>query len=386
MMKSRLRILHVITGLETGGAERTLLRLLEGGLRDQFDCTVLSLSGEGTYGALLRQADIPVHCLHMKSSFLSPAKLLEFRRLLKQLKPDVVQGWMYHGNLMASLSRVLSGTRPAVAWNVRHALYDIRDEKPNTRLVIRACRYLSGHTEGIIYNSAVARRQHESFGYSAHQAVVIPNGVDLEQSRPDPETRMRIRKELDIPIDALVLGHIARYHPIKDHVTFLKAMVPVMDRLSSLYVVMVGKGIDGNNPDFSGYLDLVPANHIRLLGERPDVEQLMTAMDVMCQSSISEAFPNVLCEAMATAVPCVATGVGNSDDIVGDTGLIVPPRDMEALGNAIEHIVLLTTQERKAMGRAARARIGDRFGLDSSIKRYVTFYEALIDDHEKGTH
>lgn len=385
-MKSRLRILHVITGLETGGAEHTLLRLIEGGLREQFECTVLSLSGEGIYGSLMRQAGISVHSLHMKSSMPVPGAFLEFRKLLRQLKPDVVQGWMYHGNFMASLSRVLSGTRPAVVWNVRHALYDVRDEKPNTRLVIRACRYLSGQTQKIIYNSALARRQHESFGFSTDKGMVIHNGLNLERWRPDVEARACIRNELDIPDDALVIGHVARFHPLKNHIAFLKAITPVMDRVPSVQLVMAGKEIDERNSIIKPYIDLLPAGRVRLLGERQDIAQLMTAMDVMCQSSISEAFPNVLCEAMAMGIPCIATDVGESACIIGDTGYIVPPRDDQSLSNALEQMITLPKEERKAMGVAARARIQMKFELESSVKQYVRLYEALIENQGEGTH
>jgi glycosyltransferase involved in cell wall biosynthesis len=381
-----LRILHVITGLETGGAERTLLQLIEGGLRDQFDCSVLSLSGEGTYGSLLRKTGIPVHCVHMSSHRPSVRALLEYRRLLQQIKPDVVQGWMYHGNLMASLAPVLATNKPPVVWNIRHALYDIHDERRITRWVIRMCRYLSGRAQRVIYNSTIARRQHESFGFSAHQGVVIPNGFDLEQWRPDVATRSHFRNELNIPGNALVIGHIARFHPLKDHATFLKAMVPVMDKLPSVQLVMIGKGIDAKNSDLAPYLDLLPANRVRLLGERQDVEQLMTTMDVICQSSISEAFPNVLAEAMSTGIPCVATDVGDSALIVGDTGLIVPVKDEAVLSSAIEELITLPEEKRKALGSAARDRIHMNFGLSSSVNQYVTLYEALMGNDDIGTH
>lgn len=381
-----MRILHVITGLETGGAERTLLQLLDGGLMGQFDCSVLSLSGEGTYGSLLRKTGIPVHCLHMSSHRPSVRALLKYRRLLQQINPDVVQGWMYHGNLMASLAPVLTTNKPAVAWNIRHALYNIRDERLNTRWVIRTCRYLSGRVQRIIYNSTIARRQHESFGFSTHQGVVIPNGFDLEQWRPDVETRTHIRNELDIPGDALVIGHVARFHPLKDHVTFLKAIAPVMDKLPSVQLVMIGKGIEAKNSELAPYLDLLPANRVRLLGERQDVEQLMTAMDVICQSSTSEAFPNVLAEAMATGIPCVATDVGDSALIVGDTGLIVPAKDVTSLSSALEEVITLPVEKRKGLGSAARGRIHKNFELSSSVNQYVTLYEALMENDDIGTH
>ena len=372
-----MRILHIITGLNTGGAERALYNLLYGGLANKFDNEVISLSEGGAFGARIIDLGVSVHCLGMRRGLPSPPSVAKLLRRVKDFQPDVIQGWMYHGNVAAWLAHFFSPEGPELAWNIRHSLYDLGQEKLLTRQVIRANCWLSKRPMAIVYNSRLSRRQHEAFGFSSLAGRVIPNGFDLECFSTAEDIRWRVRAELGIPQDAVVVGHVARFHPVKDHEGFLRAAVRVAGRLERVHFILGGCDVVLGNPSLSGLVPETMQARFHFLGERGDVPDLMRAMDVFCQSSWSEAFPNVLGEAMATSVPCVATGVGDSADIIGDTGVVVPPRDAEALAGGLERLLTTPLEERRALGAAARARVEAHYALGAVVEQYAELYSKI---------
>jgi len=372
-----LVILHLITGVSTGGAERALYNVLSGGLGERFDNAVLSLRDEGTMGPWIRELGVPVYTLDMRSGIPGLKVLARVWQIVRSLDPHVIQGWMYHGNLAASVAARLAPGRPALAWNIRHSLYDLKKEKPMTRQVIRVNRLFSGAADAIIYNSRLSRSQHELFGFQSSRAVVIPNGFDLQRLRSDSATGTAVRRELGLPRDATVIGHVARFHPMKDHASFLRAAVGVARTHPSARFLLVGRNVSPNNPALAGIVPPELLGRFVFTGERSDPHRLMQAMDVFCLSSWSEAFPNVLGEAMVCEVPCVTTDVGDSADIVADTGIVVPPADAQALASGLERMVRRSPEERRALGRAARERIQTHYGLDSVVSQYADLYERL---------
>lgn len=370
-----MRCLHVISGLTTGGAERTLHNILSGGLAQRFDTTVLSLRDLGSMGPRIKELGVPVHTLDMgggASGVGAPARL---RRIVRSLDPDLIQGWMYHGNLAASFAARFSPRQPAVVWNIRHSLYGLKQESPLIRQIIRANRFLSRRVDGIIYNSAVSRQQHGRFGFDDRHAWDIPNGFDLSRLQPNQERGRYMRAELGLPSDALVTGHVARFHPMKDQVGFLRAAAQVADTLPAAYFLLVGRDVTADNPALRGIVPADLSERFVFTGERRDPERLMAAMDLLSTSSAwGEAFPNVLGEAMACGMPCVATDVGDSASIVGETGLIVPPRDTDALALAIMDLLNKNSDERAALGIAARRRIQERYSIEHVVDKYTNLY------------
>jgi glycosyltransferase involved in cell wall biosynthesis len=376
-MKHKIRVFHVITGLSTGGAERALYNVLTG-FSGKLDSAVISLTDEGTYGQRIRQLGVPVYTLGMRAGLPSLSALLKLRSLIRQLQPDVIQGWMYHGNLAAWLARRFAPGRPALAWNIRHSLYSLEAEKKLTQKVIKGNRRLSGSVDALLYNSRLSRQQHENFGFCADIGRVIPNGFDLDiwKPRPEPEKRV-IRGREKIPGQALVIGHVARFHPMKDHAAFVRAAVRVVESCSDVHIVLVGRDVNRNNTSLVQLVPQALQHRFHWLGERHDIPALMPMLDVFCQSSWSEAFPNVLGEAMACGVPCVATDVGDSALVVGDTGVVVPPRNDAELYSALMDMVNRGPEARASLGQAARRRIETEFSLDAVVNQYMNLYRQL---------
>lgn len=332
----------------------------------------------GEFGAKIAALDVPVHTLGMSPGSPSPAALILLRKLVRTIRPDLLQGWMYHGNLAASVARVMAIGKPALVWNIRQSLYDISNEKPGTRVVIRAGKMASRQPDHILYNSHVSRAQHQAFGYHAAHCDVIPNGFDTTILQPDAAARDLMRSALGlVPGDKLV-GFIGRYHPMKDIPNFLQAMAGLMAADPHVHCAIIGQDAGPENPDLAPYFKVLPEVRVHVFGRRDDVAQLMPGFDLLCLSSISEAFPNVVGEAMACGVPCVTTDVGDCRHIVGDTGRIVATSDPMALCRALGEMLPLDEGAWLSFGRKARVRIASHFSLAATVDKYTNLYESIL--------
>lgn len=378
-----MRAVFVASGLGTGGAEFALLRLCKALLERDSVPAVVSLEDEGTVGPALRDAGIPVLSLGLKSLGGWLRLRASLARLRSRHKPDLVQGWMYHGNL-AALCFAQSGC--PVVWSVRQSLLGNRD-KLSTRMVIRASAQLSDRSAAIVYNSAAAKLQHEARGFSQASGSVIPNGFDLDVFRRDPDARARLRLELGLKQDHAVIGHVARFHPSKDHVGFLHAVAAVAGRNPALRAVLAGPGVDSDNRDLVRFISqLGLEGRALLIGSRSDIPGLMSSFDVFCSSSNGmEGFPNVVAEAMSCEVPCVATDVGDARDVVGETGDVIRPNDRGELAAALERMVRRSAAERRELGAAARLHIASRYSIEAVADRYIRLYESLLRGRETSS-
>jgi len=316
-----MKILYVITGLATGGAEMMLLKVLGRLDRQRFSPHVISLTSLGELAPRIAALGIPVEAVGMKPGV---PNLLDFFRLvrkLKRLNPDVVHTWMYHADLLGGLAARLAGVS-AVGWCIRNSNLDKDKTKFSTRAVVRLCALTSKWVPlRILSCSEQARQVHVVCGYAAEKMVVVPNGFDLTRFKPDEDARKRIRTELGIEVDTPLVGLIGRFDPQKNQAGFFEAAGVLHRRMPHAHFVLAGQGIDVSNAALmqaAARAGVLAKSH--LLGLRNDIPALMAAVDVLASSSYGEAFPNVLGEAMACGVPCVVTDVGDSAYIVGDTG------------------------------------------------------------------
>jgi glycosyltransferase involved in cell wall biosynthesis len=382
MTVGKVKILHLITGLGTGGAESMVYKLLSATDRDRYEPVVLSMIDRGTFGDRIEALGIPIHTLNMRPGRPMPLDFWRLVRTVKRIGPDLIQGWMYHGNLAALLAGSRLKNRPPVIWNIRHSPYQLQYVKKSTAAVIKIGAALSKRPERIIYNARVSADQHEALGYAADKREVIPNGFDLDLFRPDGAARSTVRQVLGLPEEALLIGLIGRFHPMKDHANMLQATAILCANGHDAHVLLIGRGVDHDNEILTRRIaELGLGERIHLLGERRDTPTLTAALDLLVSSSYAEGFSNVIGEAMACAVPCVVTDAGDSAWIVGDTGLVVPPRDPDALADAISTMIELGPSGRQAWGEKARQRVRELFSLPAIVKRYEALYERVL---EKG--
>jgi glycosyltransferase involved in cell wall biosynthesis len=373
-----MRLLHVITGLTTGGAETTLQRLLASHRGAAGDTRVVALGREGVPARRIRELGIEVEALGLAGGRSAPAGIVRLTRLARGFAPDLVQGWMYHGNLAASLAARLAPGSAPVIWNVRQSLDDDGSAKRSTARVIRAGARWPFRPARIVYNSRLGAEQHARLGYPADVEVVIPNGLDPEEFRPDPGAGPDLRRELGVEGTTPLVGLVGRFHPVKDHAGFLAAASALAEARPDVRFVLVGPGIDRENGSLRESLARRRlGGRVHLLGERDDVPRITAGLDVATCCSLAEAFPNVVLEAMACAVPCVTTDVGDAREVLGDGGLVVPRREPGSLASAWARL-LAAPAKRRAMGEAGRRRVLERFTLAQTASRYERLYGEIL--------
>lgn len=374
-----MRIVFIITGLSTGGAEMMLLKVLERLDRQRFSPHVISLTTLGELAPRIAALGIPVEAMEMRPGLPSPLAFLRLVNRLRRLRPDVVHTWMYHADLLGGLAARLAGVS-AVGWCIRNSNLDRDKTKVSTRAVVALCAAISRWVPNLILScSEKARQIHVARGYAAEKMRVVPNGFDLTRFKPDQDARLRIRAELGITDETPLVGLIGRFDPQKNHAGFFAAAAVLLRRMPHVHFLLAGQGIDQNNAALVQAMTQagVLAN-THLLGLRNDVPELMAALDVLASSSYGEAFPNVLGEAMACGVPCAVTDVGDSAYIVGDTGRVVASGDMRGLAAALEALLTLPASEKTALSERARARVAENFEMGGVVRRYEDFYESLL--------
>lgn len=374
--RGRVRVLHVSTGLEVGGSELMLARLV-GRAAGAVEPVVVSLTGRGAVGERLAAAGTQVHALGMRSR-LDARALARLVALVRAVRPDVVHCWMYHANLLGGLAARLAGV-PRVVWGVRHTGLARGQLRQATRLVAALGARCSRHLPAVIlFNAQASLRTHVAAGYDGARARVLPNGVDTAVFRPDAGARVAVRTALGVAEGAPLVGLVARWDPVKDHASFLAAAATVRAARPDARFVLVGAGVDPANAVLAAAIARAGLDRAcLLLGQRDDVPRLTAALDVAVSSSITEAFPNVLAEALAAGVPCVAADCGDAGAIVGDAGRLVPPRDPAALAAGVLELLAAGAEIRARLGSAGRARVQARFSLEAAVAAHVALYEEL---------
>jgi glycosyltransferase involved in cell wall biosynthesis len=374
-----VRLVHIISNLNVGGAELMLKRLASDPLfRTQgLEHHVVSLRDEGVLGPILKAQDVKVHALHASHVALMPLAFFRLWRLIRRTKPDVVQTWMVHSDLLGGLAARLAGVS-SVVWGVRTTDYSV--ESRSTRWVRWVCARLSGVVPARIVCAAQASLLNsQAAGYDASKLMVIPNGFDVDALSASLGLGHDIRERLGLLPEQVVLGCLGRYNPAKDHANFIRAAALVAPHYPKCRFLMVGRELDSNNTEL---MDLIHSTGFTerfiLLGERNDPAACLDAMDVFVLSSCTEGFPNVLGEAMAMGLPCVSTDVGDAAVLMGSHEWTVPARDASALSLKLKQLLNLPKPERERLGAAARERVLSSYSMTATAEQFLNLYQSLL--------
>jgi glycosyltransferase involved in cell wall biosynthesis len=376
---SMIKVMHIITDLSPGGAETMLYRVLSRMDTARFENEVISLTDLGSLAGKIQAASVPVRALGMRRGIPNPFPVMRLRQWIRESKPQIVQTWMYHANLIGGVAARLAGDIPVV-WGIHHANLDPQENKLRTIWTAKSCARMSRWLpRRIVSCSQAGLLSHTELGYAANNMEVIPNGFNLEEFRPDPGARLSLRRELGITEDALVIGMAAHFRPAKDHHNLIQAAARLHAMIPEVHFMLCGLGVTYDNTDLTKWIAEAGIQaHCHLLGDRRDMPRLLSAIDIATSPSLSEAFPQAVGEAMACGTPCVVTNVGDSALIVGDTGRVVPPRNPDKLAAAWRALIEAGPGVRRQMGMAAKCRIQQHFALPVVVERYQAMYARLV--------
>ncbi|MDQ2654986.1 MAG: glycosyltransferase [Chloroflexota bacterium] len=376
-----IRIAFLISSLHRGGAEKQLTLLVRGLDHARFHCTIVTIYDTGDLAHELDGLEnVDVLSVHKGGRQDSISALFRLGHLMRGLNPDIVHGYLDSSNVLALITGKLA--RAQVVWGVRSSSLESATLDPVTRLYRRLGSLLSSHADLIIANSEAGRAYVTSIGYPAESVITIPNGFETDRFFPDPLARSRARDAWGIAGDTPVVGLVARLDPIKDHPTFLRAAALLAQRMPDVKFVCVG---GGGTAEYERELkqlagDLSLDGHVVWVGETADMPAAHNGLDVASLVSTSEGFANAVGEAMACAVPCVVTDVGDSAEIVGDTGIVIQPGDADALCEAWQTMLACTPDERTLLGAWARERILEHYSVTSLVDRTSKALMSVIGD------
>jgi len=371
-------VVHLITTLTQGGAERVLSQVVPRPDEHPDERhVVITLVPGGMFADELTGAGVEVRDLGMRPGRDAVRGTLRLARLLRELDPVMVISWMYHASLLDLLARPLAGhaRRARMVWMLRGSLSTVGAMPRHTRGVLRLLARRSSRPDLVVTNSLAGREQHAEFGLRPRRWLLLPNGCDTDRFAPVPDARAMVRRTLGIADDELAVLFVGRNHPDKGYDLLLEALPRLEEEPRRSVMILVGSGTQ-QDPDAEEQAgteaETQAARGCRVmhLGERQDVPDLMRASDALVLPSRSEGTPNAVIEAMATGLPCAVTDVGDSADVVGPTGIVIPTATVEAVAEGLGALLAMDDAQRRKLGLAARQRVADRYSLDTSRELY----------------
>lgn len=371
------KIVHIITGLEHGGAEQILFNLCS--LNPDQVIAVISLRDGGIYGDKLEALGIKVINLNFSGLVNAPLRLLHLVLILAKINPHTVQTWMYHADFFGGIAAWLTRV-PNIVWNVRHSKLQKSSLPLLTYLIARLNALLSffvPHT--IVYCAHFAAKVHEEYGYCPKKSRVIQNGYSGEKFYKNNTVRLKGHQNLCIRPNDFVIGMAARWDPHKDYRTLIEA-VAVISKDHSIKCILAGDGISDENKQL---MELISQNkvknEVKLLGPQDDMCSFFNLLDVHVLSSNSEGFPNVICEAMLCEVPCISTRVGDAEAIISDTGYITKigkPQEIAELVHSLNNEKKLCGNVWLARKKSCRLRILNNFTIEKMRDKYYSIWDS----------
>lgn len=328
----------------------------------------------GKYGEKLIEQDIELYTLNMPQGKITWDGIKKLYKIVTFTKPEIVQTWMYHADLIGGIVAKLAGVKKII-WGIRHTTHDKKSTSLSTRIVTKLCAYLSYIIPTkIVSVSFKGVEVHQHIGYKKDIFEVIPNGYDISNIKADKDSGLKIRNEFNIEKEQILIGMVGRYNPQKNHVGFIQAMSMLNE--VDFKCLFVGINCDYNNNNLLKQIkDYGLEDKVVLVGKRNDIPDIMNALDIhVLSSSYGEAFPNVVAEAMACGTPCIVTDVGDAAYIVGDVGWVVKPLDILDLSKTINKVIGFTfSKEWKTQCLLVRSRIENEF----TIKKVFDMYYKL---------
>jgi glycosyltransferase involved in cell wall biosynthesis len=371
-----MKILHVITGLNDGGAEGALYRLCKNDNTNSH--FVVSLLSGGKYHSKFKQINISTYSLDLNSAFGIFRSIHNYKKILNNIKPDIIQTWLYHADFFGGVCSYFFGYK-TIVWNIRNCNTSRKALSISTRIIVYINSVISNFIpKRIISVSQIAALHHIKIGFNSNKFVNIPNGYEFNETLKQSIDLLELKNK-----SSFLIGMIARYDPQKDHKNLLKSLAILKEKHLEFNCLLVGTGMCLDNKKLINEIDALKLNDcVNLLGRRDDISNVMKVLDLHILSSFGEAFPNVLVEAMSNKTLCVSTDVGDSSLIINGNGWIVEPESPSKLANAIidaHKLFLNNRQEWELMRIKAKESVTLRYSIDTILEMYLKLYKELVE-------
>ena len=356
---SKPLMVHVITNFAgVGGAEMMLARLIQQTEHDYQHVIIALMKTSNVYQSTLERCQS--HYALGWNGLNTLSTVSQLRALLKKLQPATVQCWMYHANALTSLSVIGLAKKPKVVWGIHHSLASPKEESISTKIALGLSKILSKQPDSIIYCAHSSMQQHQAFGFKNGNSQVIANGVFLDKFQPNPQLH-----------EPIVIGFAGRYHTAKGYPYLFETMGLLKDQ--DIIFKIAGSGASLENPEVKALFDQhqLDSQKVHLLDQISDMPAFYQSIDAFLMTSITEGFPNVLVEAMASGLPCISTDVGDAKYIVQDLGNIVPPRNAQAVVDAILAYTQKSEAEKQSLKLATRERVEQNFSIETVSRQYM---------------
>ena len=373
-----MRILHVINGLDDGGAEGVLYRICV--YDKEHEHIVVSMQDLGKYGKLLISQGVEVRTLNISRLKTLPTAILKFRQILRETKPDLIQTWMYHANIFAGMLTKIFYAKKPVFWNIRCTIMKLGEAGLKTYLLTYLGSLLSYFIpDCIIVCANSIKSDHKQAGYKRSKIKIIENGFDLEYFKP-PQKSQDINN--NFAARGLIVGVLGRFHPQKNHELAIKACSLAIMKGINLKLYLAGSGITTDEPALNISIRKYRMENFTELYEAfDDVRVFFKQIDVLLlPSKFGEGFPNVLAEAMAYGIPCIATSIGDSEKIIGQSGWVVPNQKPKEIVSAFEEIIEMRKNKSwLKIKNTARNRIEKNFSISKMITSYSKCWKDIFE-------
>lgn len=362
---------HIIVDLDIGGAENMLLNFLKS-IDNPQNHTVISLVEGGVLFPEFLGTDAQIYQLGVNKNPISI--IVAIYNMDKIIKDNsTVVAWMYHGMLFANMIKWKKSIR--LISNIRHSDVGLKNNKFATFLIIRVLALLSGGNDCIVYNGEQTKLNHNRIGFKSLEEITIGNGVDL--SKFSAIYNDRVSHYASWKNRRINFLTISRYHKIKGIEILIKSLQILKEEFlfHNFKLNLVGKGLDESNKDLCSLIEQCNLeNEITLCGCQQEVHKFYSEADLFILPSLSEAFPNVLIEAMASGVLCVSTGVGDVPLIL-EKDFFTEPSDMLGLATLIHQKLLMQQSEVNSIIERNRNVIVENY----DIKRILSQYKEIIE-------
>lgn len=358
------------TSIDCGGAESLLLNLVKE-LDNKYKIIIIYIIGKGTYKSELKSTGAEVFKLN-------PSSLFRTINLLYKNPDTILQGWMYHGNMLATLLYLLTLGRGKLFWTIHHSAENYVHESLKHFLILKFTALLSRLPKAIVFVSEFIKKEHISYGYKNNHMQVIYNGIDTSLFKRNEEAAKKLIYSLNIPSEAIIMGTVGRNHPVKDYRTFFRSSSLLIKKHPNLHIIVAGR--DVNLSQFSNELrDLTSEqlNRIHLLGERKDIPEILSLIDIFVLTSISESFSISLIEALAAGCCCVTTNVIFYYNLFPEALTVFPPYDYQSLVKCVEKYIYMSQEQRNKIGKEASLLVEQYFPLSKTINNYRELWDSV---------